>query len=74
MSESIKLSVRCPPGNKNHHLWNNNGTFWCHLTVHLADATKQRIRLSLETGDINEARGLRDGLLALFGSRPVVSA
>lgn len=61
------LSVRCHPGNPNHHLWNNNGTFWCHFTIHLPDFTKERLRLSLGTGDVNHARRLRDALMALFG-------
>jgi len=38
-----------PAWQSNHHLWNNNGTFCCHLTIHLADFTKQRLRLSLES-------------------------
>ncbi len=46
-----------------HHIWNNNGTWWCHYTVHKADYTKQRIRVSLGTRDRDEARKLRDLLL-----------
>lgn len=53
--------------NANHHLWNNNGTVWCHFTLHLPDYTKQRVRLALGTRDFSEARSLRDGLLQLFG-------
>ena len=71
MNPEAKLSVRCRPGNPNHHLWNNNGTFWCHLTVHLSNYTKTRLRLSLETGDIRHARQLRDSLFALFGVAPL---
>jgi hypothetical protein len=67
MNEQAKLSVRCHPGNENHHIWENNGTLWCHLTVHLPDFTKQRLRLSLGTDDIQHARRLRDALFALFG-------
>ncbi len=67
MNSEAKLSVRCLAGNANHHLWNNHGTFWCHLTVHFADFTKHRLRLSLETGDVRHARRLRDALFALFG-------
>jgi len=67
MNQNPKLSIRCRPGNEDHHLWNNNGTFWCHLTVHFADFTKKRLRLSLETGDIEHARKLRDSLFMLFG-------
>ena len=28
-----KLSVRVNRKNPNHHLWNNNGTWWFHCTV-----------------------------------------
>lgn len=73
MNTEAKLSVRCRRGNPNHHLWNNNGTFWCHLTVHLADYTKRRVRLSLETHDVGQARQLRDALFVLFGT-PVAAA
>jgi hypothetical protein len=67
MNQELKVSVRQNPGNPDHHLWNNNGTFWCHFTLHLPDFTKQRVRLSLETADVTAARRLRDALLALFG-------
>lgn len=70
MNPEAKLSVRFHSGNLNHHLWDNNGTFWCCLTVHLADFTKRRLRLSLETKDIEDARRLRDALFVLFGTRP----
>jgi hypothetical protein len=73
MNEEAKLSVRCRQGNADHHLWNNNGTLWCHLTVHFADFTKRRLRLSLDTADVLHARQLRDSLLALFGVRPMAS-
>jgi hypothetical protein len=66
-SNSTKLSVRCRPGNPDHHLWNNNGTFWCHLTVHLADFTKKRLRVSLRTHDVERARQLRDELMGMVG-------
>lgn len=62
MKRETKLSLRCRPGNANHHLWNNNGTFWVHLTVHLPDFTKERRRLSLKTRDLERARQLRDEL------------
>ena len=59
-----KLSVRVNRKNKNHHLWNNNGTWWCHLTLHNAGYTAERHRLSLNTRDLPEARQRRDKLLA----------
>jgi hypothetical protein len=46
-----------------HHLWNNNGTFWCHYTVHEADFTKRRVRVSLQTKVAEDARARRDALL-----------
>ena len=69
MNRNIKVVARAHAGNANHHLWNNHGTWWCHLTLHLPDYTKKRLRLSLETGDLTLARRLRDSTLALFGSR-----
>lgn len=58
-----RLSLRPAPGNANHHLWNNNGSWWCHFTVHHPDHTVERRRLSLHTGDLAEARRRRDLLL-----------
>lgn len=60
------LALRANPANPDHHLWNNNGTWWCHFTVHTPDYTKERVRLSLKTRDRDQARKLRDSLLARF--------
>jgi len=49
--------------NPNHHLWNNNGTWWLHYTEHLADYTKRRVRLNLHTHNVKAARAIRDVLL-----------
>jgi len=62
-----KLSVRVNESNDNHHLWNNRGTWWCHFTLHKPDYTTERIRLSLKTRDLEEARRKRDRLLAACG-------
>jgi hypothetical protein len=59
------LAARINPANPDHHLWNNNGTWWCHFTVHRDDFTKQRIRRSLRTTCLIEARRLRDAILLL---------
>jgi hypothetical protein len=58
-----KLSVRVNRKNANHHLWDNNGKWWCHLTVHKTDYTVERRRFSLNTRDVNIARERRDRLL-----------
>ena len=56
-------SIRIQPDNPDHHLWNNNGTFWCHYTLHLPDYTKRRVRQSLGTPSLERARKLRDQIL-----------
>lgn len=66
-TNSAKLSVRVNEENENHHLWNNRGTWWCHFTVHKADYTTERIRLSLKTRDLAEARRRRDKVFAGLG-------
>lgn len=57
--------------NPNHNIWNNNGTWWCHYTVHSDNYTKQRIRLSLGTDDVQIARALRD---FLFQTTPKIAS
>lgn len=57
------LSVRITRSNPDHHIWNNNGTWWCHYTVHLPDYTKRRVRVSLGTRARDAARRRRDALL-----------
>lgn len=49
----------------NHHLWNNHGTWWIHYTVHHGP-TKERVRQSLATRCLNEARRKRDALFEAF--------
>lgn len=65
-----KLSVRTNEANPNHHLWNNHGTWWCHFTLHENGLTKHRQRLSLRTGDLEQARQRRDELLARYEEAP----
>lgn len=65
-----KLAIRIRDENSDHHLWNNNGTWFMHYTVHNPDFTKARIRCSLHTKSLPDARRLRDDLIAtLAGSR-----
>lgn len=59
-----EISIRILSGNPNHHLWNNNGTWWCHFTIHRPDFTKQRVRMSLDTCNPREARAKRDAILS----------
>ena len=64
MKKRKKLSVRVNEGNPFHHLWNNNGKWWCHLTLHHPDYTAERRRVPLHTRDITTARQRRDELFA----------
>lgn len=59
-----QLVLRRNAQNPNHHLWNNNGTWWCHATVHLPDLTKRRLRISLRTSFLEKARLRRDTVFA----------
>jgi len=62
-TQMSKLSIRTNPENPNHHLWNNHGTWFIHYVVHPTPITKERVRRSLGTRDLNEARARRDALL-----------
>jgi len=64
------LSVRVNRKNPDHHLWNNHGTWWLHYTLHMADFTKRRVRKSLGTHDVAEARTRRDELFANLAGKP----
>lgn len=59
----VQPSLRVNPENLNHHLWNNNGTWFVHYVVHPTPYTKERIRHSLRTKSVEEARARRDALL-----------
>lgn len=63
----VHLSLRIDPANPDHHLWDNHGTWWCHYTLH-RNGRKQRVRVSLETGVLEEARRRRDALFAALGA------
>lgn len=62
ITKKTKLALRVNDGNLNHHLWNNRGVWWCHLTVHKGDGTAERLRFSLKTRDVESARKRRDNI------------
>ncbi len=59
------LSRRQKTSGPDHHLWNNNGTWWLHITRHFPDGTAKRERVNLKTSDIQVARNTRDRLFSL---------
>ena len=60
--------IRVRAENPNHHLWNNHGTWFLHYTVHPTPFTKERIRRSLGTKDIQVARERRDSFFVHLAS------
>ena len=65
--ENETLAIRVNSANPDHHLWNNNGSWWCHYTAHFPDNTAERVRVSLQTRSVEEARERRDELFAGLG-------
>lgn len=57
------LSARIDTSNERHHLWLNNGTYWCHYVLNF-DFRTRRIRRSLGTKSLPEAIRRRDQLFA----------
>ena len=52
-----------PTVDPDHHLWRNGRLYWVAFTVHLPGWQKERVRLSLGTADVVEARRRRDQVL-----------
>ncbi len=48
-----------------HHLWRNGRRWWVAFTIHRGHV-QERVRLSLGTEDVAEARRRRDRLFALY--------
>ena len=69
--EKPKVAIRECGGNPDHYLYDNNGTWFVHYTLHLPDYTKKRVRHSLKTKCVVAARARRDAMLARlrFASR-----
>jgi hypothetical protein len=51
----------------NHHLWRNGRLWWIAFTVHRGHL-QERVRFSLRTDDLSEARRRRDEVLTLYAS------
>lgn len=59
-----------PGPNPNHHLWRNGRLWWIAFTVVYDGWRQERIRRSLGTVDLEEARRRRDALLLEYASLP----
>ena len=74
-NQGEELALRIDDSNLNHHLWNNNGTWWIHYTIYPTPVTVERIRHSLKTKSLTEARSRRDEILnELLNQAPKLAA
>ena len=48
LQKNENASIRIDAKNRDHHLFNNNGTWWIHYTSYPTPQTTQRIRRSLK--------------------------
>ena len=69
---SVELATsRAFANNPNHHLWKNGRLWWIAFTLIHDGWRQERVRQSLGTDNIKEARRRRDSILALFAKPPV---
>ena len=66
---SQTLSIRVDQTNPNHHLRYNHGIWWIYYTVHPTPWTQKRVRQTLRTRLLDEARLRRDALFCQLSSR-----
>jgi len=59
-----------PQPNPNHHIWCNNGTYFVHVTVRVSARKTVRVRRSLGTKELAEARRRRDRLFESIRAEP----
>lgn len=65
----VELSVRTrPDSGPNHHLWRNGRLWWIAYTLIYDGWRQERVRHSLGTADVLEARRRRDAILAGFAA------
>jgi hypothetical protein len=54
----------------NHHLWRNGRVWWIAFTFHTRCGRKYRVRKSLATRELADARVKRDQVLARYAAQP----
>ena len=63
-TRGLPLDPRAHVGvDPDHHLWQNRRTWWIAITLHLPDLQVLRVRRSLGTRNLDEARRRRDAIL-----------
>jgi hypothetical protein len=66
---SLRLVTRRTDTNPNHHLWNNNGTWWLRFTLRSTEGKSIRHAYSLKTPDLDAARRKRDRILVAIEAK-----
>ena len=74
MKKNTTIVMKINDDNENHHLWNNRGMWWCHVTVHKSDSTSERMRFSLKTKDVEKARERRDRIFLKIAEHYEIAA
>jgi RNA polymerase sigma factor (sigma-70 family) len=64
--KKVGLVMRSVEANANHHVWNNNGVWFCNFKVKTATGESKRIRKSLHTNNVEEARIRRDDMIRSY--------
>ncbi len=70
LQETLTSAQRRDP---NHHLWRNGRFWWIAFTVHTPDYRTHRLRFSLKTEDLEEARERRDRVFSWYTEREDVT-
>lgn len=69
---SVELATsRAFANNPNHHLWKNGRLWWIAFTLIHDGWRQERVRQSLGTDSLAEARRRRDSILAVFAKEPL---
>jgi hypothetical protein len=66
-SRNSQIARSIDQQNSDHHLWRNGRLWWIAFTVHRG-WTKERVRQSLQTRDLCEARARRDQVFAAIAN------
>ena len=68
-TEPQAAPTRSESAHPDHHLWRNGRLWWVAFTVHWPNWTTERVRRSLGTTDVVEARSRRDQLIEEYPRR-----
>ena len=68
MVQDSTLALEAHGVHPDHHLWLNGRVWWIAFTFHTPDGRRHRVRRSLATNAVAQAREKRDQLLARYAA------